>query len=787
MRRIITTSLLLIGVMQCIAAVVSGRVEEHENGGGIPGVTLSFSKEGVQSVFYSGEDGTFKFSLDVGRYQLTASREGYKERTITVDVKDSGINYIVLQMAPDFHELGEVVVTGRRYLTKFYQGSFVYQLSKDDRAKGKNLFSALNLVPLISTSPSGEVEVKGSGAYHVYMNGRPFSLSESNVFSVLSSLKADKVEAVEVVTDPSLKYGIADAIPIINIIINKQLFDGLYNTVNISGTTQPKAHGQEMLLASKDKVKFSFTYDYDFNGQRNQKMSTKTAYLQGIDSGASSESFSENGNDGNLQRHTLRGIFEWSIDSIRNLYVDTHAKIEKNDYITDQHQKWVSPSSELLEWDTEMINKNTAGYVEANIKFEQFFRSKPNIRNYYLGYRYSYNPDHRHLRSTVISPNVDRWQTESKTSGGMNQHSFRYYHLLMPNKMHYIHWSLGANLRIGNTHSSGYEPADMRYHQDVYNATLGYTGVILERCNLIAQLKGEYSRFDMNSQAVSSRYNRNRFSLLPHFRMIYYHSASISYDLTASSSVRRPTVVMLNPFEALYNPLSAWQGNPNLKDEKDYTLSMSGNYFTQKLFVSLGFDGGIKKDFLTIYYFLNDEKASVVGSYANVSSSKSLGANYFIQYNPSGLLTLDVSGIFNRTWLKDTSLRLKQKSWDYHLNASINFIFPHNWMLAAKYGRHKGPPEAFCENSAFNMYSLSAQKSFFKGSFTVGLTINNAFGKFNHSIHRINTPVVSSTTHRDIRIGAVGLNLIYTFHKGDKVKLERSKMLIPTDLDSGVR
>lgn len=136
-------------------------MEEADNGGRIPNAKIIFTLDGKSSSCITDDNGNFEISVDYGKYIVTASHEGYVTSELPVELQPGGINHLVIRLEPDFHELGEVVVTGRRYLTRFTEGSLVYDLSKDERAQGKNLFSALNLVPLLSASPHGRTGGQG--------------------------------------------------------------------------------------------------------------------------------------------------------------------------------------------------------------------------------------------------------------------------------------------------------------------------------------------------------------------------------------------------------------------------------------------------------------------------------------------------------------------------------------------------------------------------------------------------------------------------------------------------
>jgi TonB-dependent Receptor Plug Domain. len=93
----------------------------------------------------------------------------------------------------------------------------------------------LRNVPGVSVSPDGNVKIKNSDRYIVFVDGKPTNLS-------LKDIPASQIEYIEVITNPSAEFD-AEGNAIINVILKKQKDYGYSVNVNVNmdsyGTISP--------------------------------------------------------------------------------------------------------------------------------------------------------------------------------------------------------------------------------------------------------------------------------------------------------------------------------------------------------------------------------------------------------------------------------------------------------------------------------------------------------------------------------------------------------------------
>ena len=160
------------------------------------------------------ENGIFKFDAPIynGMY-LTISSLGCKNLDIALPCD----SVIYLENS---NELSEVVVRGSK---KYVKGtSRGLQISMEDNPVSKlgNAMDAIKQLPMIDSSGGG-ISVLGHGSPIIYINNRLVrSISE------LSTLSAEDISNVEIITNPPSKYG-ADVSSVI-LIRTKKLNEGFH-------------------------------------------------------------------------------------------------------------------------------------------------------------------------------------------------------------------------------------------------------------------------------------------------------------------------------------------------------------------------------------------------------------------------------------------------------------------------------------------------------------------------------------------------------------------------------
>ena len=123
--------------------------------------------------------------------------------------------------------LKAVVVKGKRALIEEKLDRTVYNVERDKSLTGGDATDALRRVPLLSVDIDGNVTLRGSANIKVLINGRPSTITASNLADALKQIPVDEIKTVEVITSPSVKYDADGSAGIINIVLKQDRLHGI--------------------------------------------------------------------------------------------------------------------------------------------------------------------------------------------------------------------------------------------------------------------------------------------------------------------------------------------------------------------------------------------------------------------------------------------------------------------------------------------------------------------------------------------------------------------------------
>ncbi len=236
---------LLIGVVLPVslsAQTVSGRLMD-ENSQPLPYanvVLLSLPDSVFVSGTISGEDGSFKLEATSKKQILKISTIGYK----TVYKPIAPANLGTVQLVADAQQLGEVVVKADLPKTRVKGNAMVTTVTGSVLEKAGTGNDLLDKIPGLSAE-DGSVNVFGSGAAEIYINGRKMRNS-----SELDQLSSDNIKSVEVLRNPGARYD-ASVKAVVRIITKKLQGEGF-------GFSNRAYVGYQYDLALLDQFNFNY-------------------------------------------------------------------------------------------------------------------------------------------------------------------------------------------------------------------------------------------------------------------------------------------------------------------------------------------------------------------------------------------------------------------------------------------------------------------------------------------------------------------------------------------------
>lgn len=765
------------------------------------GEPLSYVQIDIRSthdslVCFSDTAGTCQVELPDGEYDILFGLLGYDklQRHIKIIQHQS----LDISLSANTKELEGVTVFARKRMIKLSDKGIVYDISKDAGVQALNLLDAINHVPLVNVTPNGNITVKGSSAYSIYLNGKPYRMAQYDPQTVLRSFPVSTVEKVEVITRLDGRYDGETGDAVINIITSRHHFNNWSLTLNGNSNTLPKAGAGISLVGTQKKIDFLVGYNYSYDGQRNQPVessgiySTPDSYQQNTASGIS---------DGKWRTHTLRTMMVFNIDSLNSLYVDGHAMIKQTDMSTDWSQTFTDRKlTELLHTAFLSEHNNTAGTFETNLLYRKMFRKDKSKEHWMAGYRYTYNPDIRNFNQTYTDNTDSEQKSRNKTHGGLNEHSLTASITLVDNDAQFLQiggkqifrkGAIDTEMLLLNQNNEWVTEKDesssldqIHYRQDVSAAYASYS-LSVKDFTFDTSLRWEYTHMKMLFPKMEEAgFSKTSGNMIPYIGVSYQRGNS-SLSLSYNGGMVRPDILMLNPFKTFSSQYKAEMGNPELESSYINTVDASYMTYSNTVFLSCGFTYKHQNRPIVLYPSYSEEYHRYLSQYMNINSLNDYRMNFYGNYKPVLPLSLTLTGDFGWYRMKDyTGACDDGKS--YNITFMCDVSLKNQWTLSLQYGNYLNRHPIWNRSHSFNIYSCSISKSFLKNALNVRAVINSPFDKFTEIREQNLLPSFSGSQTNFMRARAFGIDITYTLQKGTHKEIKRDRTLKSDDQKTGV-
>ncbi len=721
----------------------------------------------------TGEDGSYKItSKEKGLLKISCI--GYETKIIQAKPNE----YQTISLPFKATGLDEVVVKASPVHIKNLDDGIIYNLAKDKYAQKDNLLNALNRIPLLMVSSNGTINVAGKNSYVVYLNGKPYHIANADPGQVLRSIPSSDIKQVEVITRPAQRFG--ESAPVINIITRGNSLEGYHVNINGMGATTPKATGAASFLGIKNNVQFYAGYTYDLWGQRDVRW--RHEYKFGNEKSTFSSS---DKNHRNRHTHLGRALFQWDVDTLRQVYADFHIDgIELN---------------ERTFYDQGNLNDNeVSGYksvsdtwdasLETNIIYSSRFKNSK-ARKWRVGYRFTLNPDNRDYLIEQLTANST---TRSKTKGRLYTHNLQVFRRVNFTKQLFSYFTLNTHIRKGSS-DSDYLNGTTVNHDDEFRYTqiLGSfdwrTIWYMTKSNdLWLDFTNKFEYADDKSTDMDS--HRQSFSYIPSVKLTWQPNWDNEFSLAFNSRISRPSLQMLNPFIGGKTNNDVTQGSPELRNARSYALSLGYSYLGKKLTIFPTVTGSFTRNALMGVFDTDKTNSLLIETYSNISKVKTLSFELFLAYRPWQWLTLrNVSscGIQN---IADDNKALDQSDRFYRSASTVTFNLPQNWKFETRFNCYKVTPKAWVTYESGTMYGFSLSKTLMKGNMYVSVFADSPFAKHgemdSHTL--LSAPNVSYDKLWKVQVRCVGIEVSINLNRGKKAGLKRNTSLQDTDIKTGI-
>ena len=231
-------------------------------------VLLSLPDSAFVAGCVSADDGTFRLNAACDNRLIRISSIGYA----TLYKECTGQNLGTLQLTPDAQMLGEVVVKADLPKVRLKGDALVTTVQGSILEKAGTGNDLLNKLPGVSAD-DGAVNVFGSGAAEIYINGRKMRDA-----SELDQLERENIRRVEVVRNPGARYN-AEVKAVVRIYTKKPQGEGF----GVNNRFLTRYQYDWIVL---DQFNFNYRkggfdlggmlYGSDFRGEDNKTLTTET-------------------------------------------------------------------------------------------------------------------------------------------------------------------------------------------------------------------------------------------------------------------------------------------------------------------------------------------------------------------------------------------------------------------------------------------------------------------------------------------------------------------------------
>jgi hypothetical protein len=266
--------------------VLSGIVHS-EAGAPVPSASVALRRTSDSTLVggsITAASGAFRIQgVAPGTYLVEVSSLGYRTATrsgVTVTASAERVDLGTIRLEPSAISLEGVEVSVARPPVTVLADRNVYSTSDMPAAAGGAATDVLRGIPELEVGVEGSVTTRGATPT-IHINGRPPPMQGEALERYLQQLPADRIERVEVISNPSARYEAEGEGGIVNIVMKRGAGLGLSGSVAANAGTRSQRGGsgsvsyQEGRLTVFGSASASFSGNHTENSDLRQNLSAR--------------------------------------------------------------------------------------------------------------------------------------------------------------------------------------------------------------------------------------------------------------------------------------------------------------------------------------------------------------------------------------------------------------------------------------------------------------------------------------------------------------------------------
>jgi hypothetical protein len=522
-------------------------------------------------------------------YAIRVSHIGHQPAVVTFMYPDT-IAITKIKLIRQSNTLQSVTVKEDKPMVERKIDRLVFNLENSIAVKGTSLTEALRLTPMLKVTDNG-LSIIGKGGVAVMINERLLHLSGASLMGYLSSLRADDIERIEVLTTPPAKYEARGNGGMVNIVLKKN--PGLGWSGNISGSYMQRTYA-------------GYTANTNLNYQSKQiSSSLKLRYINS--NGIIREQNEIQGPYAILNRSTRRDKYEnmggnfslnYKISSKTdigfiydrgqsdntadvNLYGNYQSNGAKDSLLTTTSNYGNPISTQILNiyYDQKLNSKGNRISTGIN-----FFNNTPENSNVFTTYS-DHSSEIKQIKTySLVTFRV--WSAQSDLT-------LPYKWATVETGIKFNHFSNNADVQYYNYLQQAYVLDNSRsnlfnYTEKNYAAYISVQKQLNKQWGAKAGLRYEYIHTEGYSPTTHEKNELQYGNVFPTAYLSYKADAKNTFALSYAKRINRPSLRLVNPFRFYTNPYAYFTGNPLLRPSFLHNIELSYLYKGILSFVLFG-------------------------------------------------------------------------------------------------------------------------------------------------------------------------------------------------------
>lgn len=767
---------------------VKGVLQDAKTGSLVAYANVSLLRQSDSvMVGYTAADAKGAFQLQLvpnGDYRMVVYFVGYEnyEQLLTIE---KNVDLGTIKITPGTATIGEVVVKGERPLFAVDGEKTYYNTAEDPSVQTGTASDVLQNAPGVSVDVEGNVTLRGTSSVEIWINDKPSHLTSENLKTYLQQMPANSIDHVEVITNPSARYG-SKADGIINIVTTTKVKKNQFVSFGANASIKPYVSPWVSYVWSNEKLSINLYSNFSYSLDKNYGMTDMTIYQPGAE-GREAVSFERDSSNSRSNGYGagIHFSIDYEIDSMNSLSFWSGFWPHWNDgrsYNEESLERFlVGDTSRYVEHG---LSRSRSHWGGGGLYYQHKFDNKGhNLSIDVNGSTWGWS-SRDELEKTFLSPveylrnrkthydggsfDVSGELTYNRPYSENGEISLGYYGAIEREKS-YSHVDTLQGAEWVNDQLRSYDSRAPQFENQVFftlqhkfgNFTLK-PGVRFEHEFVTLR----YPDIVPDTFGIRKHYFHVRPSLHLSYRTKSMHNFRLSYTFRSSN----PDADQLTRF-VQYGEESFSSGNPDLSSILTHSLEAGW----QKYWTKYGSVG------LTLYFRAKDRDINSITvpayhdlygrfvsfSYpVNVGKSMNTGLEFNTMYRPNAMLNVRFYANVYHSYLETmyNSVQYKQQMWTYSFNLSVWAKLWKRLEISAS-GYYRSPSQSlFSTTKAYYSINAGLRADFFDKKLSVYLNANDIFN-WNHWGQNNDSPYLESHSTYKYNSRTVALGFTLRFGK----------------------